>query len=121
MCFRKINIGEMEESDYEVPKKVKYSKVGRPRKYVGGWTSVSNLLVKQIKLHTDVYLRWMRLKGARQHSEFASYLLDIYEQKVVNKRTFEEVVVEATIQQHRYEHIVLLFHFYFFFYVSNIC
>ena len=59
------------------------SKVGRPRKYVGGWTSVSNILVKQIKLHTSVYLRWCKLKGARQHSEFATFLLDLYEEHIL--------------------------------------
>lgn len=63
-------------------------KPGRPRKYAGGWLSVKNHLVKQIKLRTNVYTRWCRLKGSKQHSEFANILLDLYESVENSKNAF---------------------------------
>ena len=49
----------------------------------GNMSVDGHILVKQIKLHTSVYLRWCKLKGARQHSEFATFLLDLYEEHVL--------------------------------------
>lgn len=87
-------MAESEDVGEAKPKKIK---VGHPRKYAGGWTSVSSLLIKQIKLHTTVYMRWCKLKGDRQHSEFASLLLDVYELHICGTSPsppHQDVVVE---------------------------